>query len=90
MAAITCACGKVRLEAEGKPMLSAVCHCTSCRVAGQAFDTASGQDPLVDDSVGTAMVLWRKDRVRCVAGGEFLEPHRLTAETPTRRLVASC
>lgn len=90
MATITCACGKVRLEAEGAPLVSAVCHCTSCRTAGQAFDAASGQAPIVDESGGTAMVLWRKDRVRCVAGAELLEPHRLTAGTPTRRLVASC
>lgn len=90
MAVITCACGTVRLEADGPPMLSAICHCASCRTAGQAFDAESGQDPIVDESGGTAMVLWRKDRVRCVAGSELLEPHRLTAGSPTRRLVASC
>lgn len=71
-------------------MLAAICHCTSCRVAGQAFDAVSGHDPIVDGSGGTAMLLWRKDRVRCLAGGTLLEPHRLTAGSPTRRLVASC
>ncbi len=90
MVAITCACGSVRLEAQGAPMLSAVCHCTSCRVAGQALDAVSGQDPIVDASGGTACVLWRKDRVRCLAGAELLEPHKLTEASPTRRLVASC
>ena len=90
MTAIACACGSVRLEAQGAPMLSAVCHCTSCRTAGQALDAASGQDPIVDASGGTACVLWRKDRLRCIAGGALLEPHRLMPDSPTRRLVASC
>lgn len=90
MTAISCRCGKVRLEADGAPMLSAVCHCTSCRTAGRALDAASGQYPIVDESGGTPVVLWRKDRVRCIAGAELLEPHRLTETAPTRRLVASC
>ena len=36
------------------------------------------------------MVLWRKDRLKCVRGGERLEAHRLTSESPSRRMVASC
>ena len=71
-------------------MLSAICHCTSCRTAGQGFDAASGHDPIVDAGGGTAALLWRKDRVRCVAGGDLLEAHRLTPDSPTRRMVASC
>ena len=31
-----------------------------------------------------------KDRVRCVAGQDYLEEHRLKPESPTRRLVATC
>ncbi|WP_210324497.1 GFA family protein [Chelatococcus reniformis] len=90
MTAITCACGTVRLEAEGAPMLCAVCHCSSCRIAGQEFDARTDLEPIVDASGGTSAVLWRKDRVRCVAGCERLEPHRLTLGSPTRRMVASC
>jgi hypothetical protein len=90
MTAITCACGTVRLEAQGAPILSPICHCTSCRTAGQALDAVSGQTPIVDEAGGTALVLWRKDRVRCIAGCERLEPHRLTESSPTRRFVASC
>lgn len=90
MAAIACDCGTVRIEADGAPMLSGVCHCTSCRTAGQAFDAVSGSAPIVDATGGTATVLWRKDRVRVAAGGDRLEAHRLTPQSPTRRMVATC
>lgn len=90
MTTIACDCGTIQMEADGAPMLSAVCHCTSCRTAGQAFDAASGGAPIVDAAGGTPVVLWRKDRIRCVAGGARLEAHRLTAQSPTRRMVASC
>ena len=36
------------------------------------------------------MVLWRKDQLECVRGSERLEGHRLTPESPSRRIVASC
>ena len=36
------------------------------------------------------MVLFRKDRVQCVMGLEYLEEHRLKPKSPTRRVVATC
>jgi hypothetical protein len=59
MTAITCDCGTVRIEADGAPMLSGICHCTSCRTAGQALDAVSGSAPIVDATGGTSTVLWR-------------------------------
>ena len=35
-------------------------------------------------------MLYRKDKVRCVSGGDLLEERRLRAETPTRRMFARC
>lgn len=90
MAAIECACGAVCLEATGPSMMTTICHCTSCRTAGQAFDAHSPVDPIVDAAGGTAVVLWRKDRVRCLRGSERLVGHRLKPESPSRRMVASC
>ena len=90
MTAIGCACGEVRLEADGPPMMTVVCHCTSCRTAGRAFDARSPVAPIVDAAGGTAVVLWRKDRLRCVAGGARLSAHRLTPHAPSRRMVAAC
>lgn len=37
-----------------------------------------------------AVVLWRKDQVRCVRGCDQLTAYRLTPEAPSRRMVASC
>lgn len=87
---ISCACGTVRIEADGRPMASVICHCTSCRTAGRGFDAQSGQAPIVDDEGGTPAVMWRKDKLRCVSGCERLTPHWLTPDSPTRRLVATC
>ena len=36
------------------------------------------------------MVLYRKDRVQCVTGQQYLREHRLKPKSPTRRVVAAC
>lgn len=90
MTAISCQCGKVRLEAAGKPILTASCFCKSCQEAGHRFEALPSAPPLLDSDSGTAMVLYRKDRVTCIAGPEHLEERRLTPETPTRRVMAAC
>jgi hypothetical protein len=90
MATILCECGAVCLEILGTSMMSVVCHCTSCRTAGREFDGRSRVAPIVDISGGTPVVLWRKDRVNCLRGCERLKAYRLTAESPSRRMVASC
>jgi hypothetical protein len=82
MATVVCECGAVRLETSGPSMMSIICHCTSCRTAGQAFDARSHVAPIVDAYGGTPVVLWRKDRISCVQGAEHLKAHRLTAESP--------
>jgi hypothetical protein len=45
---------------------------------------------VLDADGGTDFVLYRKDRVRCVQGGERMEARRLNADSPTRRMVATC
>lgn len=90
MKTISCKCGGVRFEAVGAPMMSVICHCTSCRTAGRAFDAVSPVAPIVDAGGGTAVVLWRKDQFRCVAGSDRLAAHRHMATSPSRRMVASC
>jgi hypothetical protein len=46
--------------------------------------------PVLDPDGGTGVILYRKDRVQCVMGQEYLEEHRLKPESPTRRVVATC
>lgn len=46
--------------------------------------------PIVSANGGTPFVLYRKDRVRFLKGVGNLAGFRLTPETPTRRVVATC
>jgi hypothetical protein len=86
----SCTCGLVTLEASGAPILSAVCYCESCRTAGRQFEQAQGAPAVLNPNGGTDYCLYRKDRVRITRGGDHLQEHRLTAASPTRRVVATC
>lgn len=86
----TCACGGVRLEAVGAPIVTAACYCASCREAGARFEAVAGAPPVREADGSTACLLFRKDRVRCVAGAERLSAHRLNPASKTRRVVATC
>jgi hypothetical protein len=85
-----CQCGKVKFEAVGAPISSTACYCTSCQEAGRQFEQLANAPAVRDDNGGTPMILYRKDRVQCVAGSEYLREHRLKPESPTRRVVATC
>lgn len=85
-----CTCGRVEIEAWGKPIASVICHCDDCQAAGQMLAALPGAPRLLDAAGGTANVLYRKDRVRPVKGGQLLEAHKLTPESRTNRMVATC
>jgi hypothetical protein len=85
-----CRCGKVELEIVGAPILRGICYCASCQEAGRRFQAAPGVDPVMSEDGGTDYVLYRKDRVRCVRGGDLLEERRLKPGSPTRRMYARC
>ena len=86
----SCTCGQVALEASGAPILSAVCYCESCRLAGRALEQVPGAPAVLNADGGVDYCLYRKDRVKVLQGGAFLREHRLTPTSPTRRVVASC
>ena len=90
MTIISCQCGQVRLDATGTPILTASCFCHSCQEAGRRFEALPGAPPFLDADGGTSVVVYRKDRVRCVDGQEQLEEYRLKPDSPTRRVVAAC
>lgn len=87
---LACRCGKVHLEVEHDPLLSAECHCTSCRTAGTRLEAVGVAPPMLQPNGGTHFVLYRKDRVQFTAGAEHLKEFRLKADSPTRRVVAGC
>jgi hypothetical protein len=86
----TCRCGKVKLEAMGQPILACSCYCASCQEAGRRFEQLACAPPVLNPDGGTDVVLYRKDRVRCVMGQEYLGEYRLKPDSPTRRVVATC
>jgi|SRR5690348_1448806 len=87
---VTCRCGKVELRVVGSPIFVASCYCTSCQHAGRAFENLPSAPPVLDADGGSPVLLYRKDRVRCVAGRQYLEESRIKPESPTRRVLATC
>jgi hypothetical protein len=85
-----CRCGKVELQIVGAPILRGICYCASCQEAGRRYQAASSADSGLAQDGGTDYVLYRKDRVRCVQGGDLFEERRLRPDSPTRRMYARC
>jgi hypothetical protein len=85
-----CQCGQVKFEAVGAPILTGSCLCASCQEAGRRLEQLASAPPVLDPDGGSTVIVYRKDRVRCVTGLEYLEEYRLKPESPTRRVVATC
>jgi hypothetical protein len=80
----------VKFEAVGPPILTGSRNCTSRQEAERQFEQLASAPPVLDPDSGTGLTLYRKDRVQCVMGQEYLEERRLKPESPTRRVVATC
>ncbi len=80
-----CQCGRVKFEAVGPPILTGSCYCTSCQEAGRQFEQLASAPPVLASDSGTGLILYRKDRVQCMMGQQYLEEHRLKPDSPTRR-----
>jgi hypothetical protein len=86
----SCRCGNVKFEAIGTPILTVACYCMSCQEAGRLLELLASAPSVLDPDGGTEVILYRKDRVMCLEGIEYLEEHRIKSESPTRRVVATC
>lgn len=87
---LTCTCGKVRIEAMRAPIVSAECHCDSCRAAAARLQDLPGTPSFIEPNGGIRYAMYRKDRVRFVQGANLLREFRLSPDAKTRRVVASC
>lgn len=87
---LACACGTVRLAAARDPILSAECCCTSCREAGRRLESRPGAPAILTEHGTTRFILYRKDRVRFLAGQDRLKTFGLSPEATTRRVIATC
>ena len=87
---LSCACGKLRLEVRQAPIITAECHCNSCRDAAERMARLPGAPAVIGAQGSTHFVLYRKDRVTIIEGREWLRNFRLGPEAQTRRVIASC
>jgi hypothetical protein len=87
---LKCACGKVRIELEGAPLMANVCHCNYCQKGSFQIEQLPHAPHILDRYKGTAYVLFRKDRAKINQGIEHCADYRLEGESKTRRIVASC
>jgi hypothetical protein len=87
---VSCRCGQVEFNLKKPAIMRVVCYCTSCQTAGHALVREFGPPSAVADDGGTDLVLFRKDRVAQISGGDWCRERRLTPESPTRRMVATC
>lgn len=87
---LECKCGKTKIVVSGAPILSAECHCESCRKAAEILRSLPASKNVVSPNGGTPYVLYRKDRVTCTEGQDYLKEFTLSEKAPTRRVVASC
>ena len=87
---LACRCDEVQLQVERAPIVATECYCTSCRTAGARLHKLANAPPVLQADGGTRFVLYRKDRVRFLKGADRLAEFRLTPQSPTRRVVATC
>ena len=84
-----CDCRKVRLRLHGTCEAATICHCAECQTAAVVFENQFNR-ARSEPGGGTTFAIWRKDRVDCVMGADHLAGHRLTDDTPSRRVIATC
>ncbi|MAS06123.1 MAG: hypothetical protein CL534_15775 [Ahrensia sp.] len=87
---VSCTCGKVVFETTGDPITTVICCCDDCQKAGRRLEALPGAAPVLDAHGGTAVTLWPKDRITCVAGDDLLESFKLYDKSITNRAYATC
>jgi hypothetical protein len=89
-AIIRCSCGKVAVELIGPPIACGACYCRDCDAGSRQIEALPNAAPVRDADGATAYVLYRKDRVRCSSGAQFLQGSKLNEKSITNRVVATC
>lgn len=87
---IACACGEVKIELTGAPLLASICHCDDCQRGSAQLEQLPGAPKILDSYGGSPYVVYRKDRVELVRGRVHLIEKRIEGEKNTKRVVASC
>jgi hypothetical protein len=74
----------------GAPIISAVCYCDDCQAAARQIEALPNAPLVKDRDGGTSYIIYRKDRVECSSGQEYLQTYKLNPDSATKRMVASC
>ncbi|MDQ7729940.1 DUF6151 family protein [Halomonas sp. SpR8] len=85
-----CACGSVEFYVIGNPILGVACYCDDCQEGARQIEALPSASPVMCADGGTELLLFRKDRMEFLKGGELLRDHRIKDGSPTRRVVATC
>ena len=78
------------MEAIGTPITSVICYCDDCQEGARQIQALPNASSIQDPDGGTAYLVYRKDRVRCVKGASLLRPHKIRENSATNRVVATC
>ena|SRR5258708_16861796 len=87
---VDCACGHVAVEAVGTPITSVICYCDDCQEGARQIQSLPNAASIQDRDGGTAYLVYRKDRVRCLKGASLLRPHKIRENSATNRVIATC
>jgi hypothetical protein len=90
MATINCVCGQVAYEAIGTPITCVVCYCDDCQEGARQIESLPFAASVQDPDGGTAYLVYRKDRVRCLKGASLLRHHKIRESSATNRVIATC
>src|SRR5262249_24009289 len=74
----------------GRPIVSSACCCDDCRKGSEQIEALPNAVAVSDPDGGTAYILYRKDRIECCKGAEFLKSYKLNETSVTNRVVATC
>jgi hypothetical protein len=85
-----CSCGSFELEAIGAPIISVACYCDDCQEGSRQIEALPNAGPVRNPDGGTAYLLYRKDRIKCTKGAQFLQKYKIRENSATKRVVASC
>jgi hypothetical protein len=86
----SCSCGKVEIEAVGQPIAAAICYCDDCQAAAGRIEAMPEAPAFREPDGGTSLIIFRKDRVRCIRGESNLTKLKLREHSATNRRLATC
>jgi hypothetical protein len=90
MATLNCVCGQVAYEAIGAPITSVICYCDDCQEGARQIESLPHAPSVQDADGGTAYLVYRRDRVRCLKGTSLLRHHKIREGSATNRVIATC